>query len=1153
MAKNSISKISNAFATGGGGVNFEQQIQAMFLLSLLVDGFCPAMNEPTVRVCFQAKHLGYDVDDLVVFTLRNQNEGKMLCQVKHSITATAKDSTFQEVISAAWSDFNKDTFDKENDKIALVTAQISNSALRSLRFLHAQAIGSVDEQEFVERVNTPAFSNAEYGKMLDAIKDCVAFSMNSDPSNAEIWHFCKAFILLLFDVDCEESVNRALSSSLIKCNSSLNALLVWSRLVEYAGRCNQTAASIDRNNIDKTIQELFTTKETSLAVPEPIAGIDLFVPTIAVIGAWREDNTYDRKAVEKISGISYSEFESKARNMLSQNSDYLKLVNGNWQVMHKEELLSQCKGLIFDDFISRLFEMVKNVLAQNSKRVMSKTPYYISSGSEYDNSYELRSSLVKSICWVRENLKDLPNCNHNKADGYMICLVRDLLKNAEWTTWASLRDCLQDLAQLAPEEFLDRIEWHVLNKKQEMLCLFPQKNSDLFGSNNYISELLWALETLAWSPDYLIKSICTLGLLEALPYERTNWANTPINSIVSILLPWCPQTLADFEKRKNALKSLRNDNPEIFWKVLNKLLPNKTTSTTGNPKPQYMSLSIPEDVKVTNAEVRECYSYLLELAVEIVHEETEKQLDLVDQIEYMYEQTLSSYLDCLEKNLETYTQEFAFTLWMKLRERLLIIKPTEKMVIYGQLGRINHLIDDLEPDDKRLKYRELYLSKRYIFESDNYATTWERIENEKATAIRDIFERFGAEETEQFGYSVKNLYDVASKLGHSLSENELSDLINLCSLEKISQEFTVSCISTFVLKNSADSLLNTSLCNMDEKFILHILTGIPFSMRLLNVIEKLLFDDSAYWECARMPFLCRDNETEELKLIVDKLKACKRYVTATNIVGRSDFKSTISAEYIYNLLKLAGTEESIGSETLDDYAVQKIIGWLQNQECIDLNARSDIEFIYLPVLGEYSETQPRALNTRLSLYPDYFCSMVELYYKKHSEEKHEVELNKGLSERLFKILFNYSITPGVDWNGVFSKAEFKKWMDYVKVWSEANDRYAVTMHTVGSGLSFAKLDEDKLPEITIIEELNKPENNELRRGYYLGVINQRGVHLVDPEGKPEMELSEDYMERANIAESKGYARYADVLRNISAEYAREAERNIESSKSNNME
>jgi len=1153
MAKNSISRISNAFTTGGGGVNFEQQIQAMFLLSLLVDGFCPAMNESTKRVCFQAKHLGYDVDDLVVFTFRNRNEGKMLCQVKHSITATSKNRTFQEVISAAWSDFNKDTFDKENDQIALVTAQISNSALRSLRFLHAQAIGSVDEQEFVERVQTPMFSNNEYWKTLDEIKECVALAENSDPTDAEIWCFCKAFVLLLFDIDCEESINRALSSSLIKCNSSLDALLVWSRLVEYAGRCNQSAASIDRNNIDKTIQELFTTKITSHAMPEPVAGIDLFIPTIAIIGAWREDNTYDRKAVEKISGMSYSEFESKARNMLSQNSDYLQMVNGNWQVMHKEELLSQCKELIFDDFISRLFEMVKLVLAQNSKRVTNKTPYYFTSGSEYDNSHELRSSLVKSICWLRENLKDLPYCNRNKTDGYMFSLVRALLENAEWITWVSLRDCLQDLAQLAPEEFLNRIEWHVLNKKQEILYLFPKKNSELFRANNYISELLWSLETLAWSPNYLIKSICTLGLLEALPYERTNWANTPINSIVSILLPWYPQTLANLEKRKNALKSLRNDNPEIFWKVLSKLLPNNTTSTSGNPKPRYMSLNIPEEVKVTDAEVHECYSYLLELAVGIVCEETEKQLDLVDQIGYMNEQTLSSYLDCLEKSLKSYTQEFAFSLWIKLRERLLLIKPREEMVIYRHLDQISRLIDDLEPVDTRLKYRELYLGNRYLFGRGDYASIWERTEHEKETAVRDIFEHFGFEATEQFGHSVKNVHDVAGKLGHSLSTDELSSLINLCFWGNVSQEFTISCISTFVLKNSADSLLGTSLCDMDEEFILRILTGIPFSMGMLNAIEKLLSNDSEYWECARMPFLCSANKAEELKLIADKLIACKRYVTATNIIGRSDFDSIISAEYIYKLLKLAGTEESVGSETLDDYAVQKIISWFQTQECIDLNARSDIEFIYLPVIGDYSETQPRALYTRLSLDPDYFCSMVELYFKKHSEEKHEVELNKGLSDRLFKILFNYSITPGVDWDGLFNKEEFKKWMDYVKTWSETNDRYAVTMHTVGSGLSFAKLDEDKLPEIAIIEELNKPENNELRRGYYLGVLNQRGVHIVDPEGKTEMELAADYKERARIVESQGYARYADVLRDISSEYDREAERNIELSKRDSLE
>ena len=45
MENNPISKISNAFSTGGGGTNFEHQVQAMFLMLLLVEGICPVINE----------------------------------------------------------------------------------------------------------------------------------------------------------------------------------------------------------------------------------------------------------------------------------------------------------------------------------------------------------------------------------------------------------------------------------------------------------------------------------------------------------------------------------------------------------------------------------------------------------------------------------------------------------------------------------------------------------------------------------------------------------------------------------------------------------------------------------------------------------------------------------------------------------------------------------------------------------------------------------------------------------------------------------------------------------------------------------------------------------------------------------------------------
>lgn len=417
------------------------------------------------------------------------------------------------------------------------------------------------------------------------------------------------------------------------------------------------------------------------------------------------------------------------------------------------------------------------------------------------------------------------------------------------------------------------------------------------------------------------------------------------------------------------------------------------------------------------------------------------------------------------------------------------------------------------------------------------------LEDKKLSAVKEIFDEYGSEEVERFGCAVKNVHDVANKLGRFLRPNEMSSIIEKCFIGILSKEFTINCLISFVYTQGAEKLLETSLCQMEDEFMLEILSKIPFSLQLLDVINQVLDDDTAYWEKAVMPYGCYEDETEALKIIVEKLVACKRYVTAVNIIGHSECEAVINAECIYKLMKLAGTEESIGVETLDDYAVQKIIGWFQQQEDIDLELRSDIEFIYLPMLDEYSEVRPRALNTRLSLEPEYFCSLIELFYKERNGEKREVELNKSLSDRLYEILFQFKVTPGVDWNGNFDEKRFEFWMKTVKMWSRENDRYETTMHTVGSGLSYAELDEDKLPQTAIIEELNRVENEELRRGYYLGIINQRGVHWIDPEGKPEFELAEDYENRANIAESRGYSRYAGILRVIGDEFKREARRN----------
>lgn len=133
--------------------------------------------------------------------------------------------------------------------------------------------------------------------------------------------------------------------------------------------------------------------------------------------------------------MEYSEFEAKARTMLSQNSEYLQLMNGNWKVCHKEELLNQCKNKLFDDSIGKLLEAVESILRQKSKCVASKMPYFIPVSGEYDNSLELRGNLVKSLCWVKKNLSELSQCNQEKIENNIYTLVSTLLQDAKWITY----------------------------------------------------------------------------------------------------------------------------------------------------------------------------------------------------------------------------------------------------------------------------------------------------------------------------------------------------------------------------------------------------------------------------------------------------------------------------------------------------------------------------------------------------------------------------------------------------------------------------------------------------------------------------------------------------------------------------------------------
>jgi hypothetical protein len=315
-------------------------------------------------------------------------------------------------------------------------------------------------------------------------------------------------------------------------------------------------------------------------------------------------------------------------------------------------------------------------------------------------------------------------------------------------------------------------------------------------------------------------------------------------------------------------------------------------------------------------------------------------------------------------------------------------------------------------------------------------------------------------------------------------------------------------------------------------------------MRLFEIVEDLLGEQSKlYWDSIIIPRFGLDDEID-LNYVWEQLVKQKRYAAAINLFGITTENCSIPHDKLHEVLTHAAITES--DDRLDPDAVRNLIELLQQARSISVELIADVELIYLFWLDEYSKVKPLALRYRLANEPMFFCELIRLFYKKRNSETHEEKISEQMAKRLWEILYNYCVIPGTDWDGNYSENDFCKWIEYCKAWGRAEDREDIVQQTIGNGLSYARKLENGLIDDFIMKELNKVENEEMRIGYQLGIFNQRGVRMIDPEGKPELQLAEKYKEMSEAAESLGYAKFAETLLQISDDYTREAEYNIRS-------
>ena len=240
-------QICNSSSTGGLGIHFENRVQTAISVLMLAGGFSPCLPTwPIVKIKLQGKYQGFETDDLIVYCkASNTGKGaKLIGQIKHSVKITKKDKTFDDVIQAAWKDFNnpKVFSAASKDVIALICGPLSATDTNDVRRLLEQARYAEDADDFITRVELGKFTSNGQRKKLDIFRAHLKkANSNVELKNDELWRFLKSFHLLIYDLDIK-GITLSLLHTLIE---QYNANALWAQIYEHvqwesenSGFCN---------------------------------------------------------------------------------------------------------------------------------------------------------------------------------------------------------------------------------------------------------------------------------------------------------------------------------------------------------------------------------------------------------------------------------------------------------------------------------------------------------------------------------------------------------------------------------------------------------------------------------------------------------------------------------------------------------------------------------------------------------------------------------------------------------------------------------------------------------------------------------------------------------------------------------------------------
>ena len=246
-----MSEKGSVFQKGGGGTNFEQNVQTAFLVTMLIGGDVPCVPSSRIsEIALQVTNRGFETDDLMVVAESGNEEHRLLIQIKHDIAFTLKSTLWKEVLTAFWKDFNNPSFNKGKDKLIVVSGGLTKNDRNHLKTLFNWANTHSSASDFLSEVNRIKAKREQLDVFRTILKEA-----NNDTELADevLWEFVKCVDVLEYDFLNEGSVSKTYFLNLIKLCKNKSSILdekeIWDCILSYVSNINPNGGSVTLESI----------------------------------------------------------------------------------------------------------------------------------------------------------------------------------------------------------------------------------------------------------------------------------------------------------------------------------------------------------------------------------------------------------------------------------------------------------------------------------------------------------------------------------------------------------------------------------------------------------------------------------------------------------------------------------------------------------------------------------------------------------------------------------------------------------------------------------------------------------------------------------------------------------------------------------------